>query len=482
MQCLSKHTKTFSRILFLVWAAALILTVNIFRFLWLDQSPPGFHVDELAGGVTLQCLAENGVDALDNTYPLFADLNYGSPKPPTYIYPGMMWGKIFGYSISSLRSLTVVFALLTILGLFFLCRLMFDVRMALWVALVSTLSPWGFQISRIALESFLAPCLMIWGMVLFLKSHSVFKAIVAGIFFSLAMYSYPSARIHLPLLFFPILFLKHRWNGLKRREFLALMTACAVTTLPLALGIIQGQYMSRFQTIGIFSDQYLQSIGKTKIFPDLFEVFTNNYLQHLQPNFLFFQGDKNYVYGTGYIGICGWVEALALWLGLFYVIYLLIQFLLKKKTISRFEGAFIIVMWFGILSGIVPSALTWSDIPHSLRMLGSWPFLMGWLGYVYWKLTQRFEYTALMVCLLATVFMGPYLRDYFTQYPNRSYYMFYSYAEDMAKSCRSEEDWKKFIYIFRNENFHLRYYLMNYHEGQNCASTQRLWKQVEPLP
>ena len=86
----------------LICLAALLLS-----YWQLDRIPYGFHVDELAGSVTIGCLTTEGVDAHNVAYPVFSNVNYGTPKPPTYIYPGIVWGKAFGYSVASLRALSV---------------------------------------------------------------------------------------------------------------------------------------------------------------------------------------------------------------------------------------------------------------------------------------------------------------------------------------------------------------------------------------
>ena len=52
----------------------LIITVNTFRFYKLEESPPGFHVDELATAVTIQCFATEGKDSLGRPLSLFNDL------------------------------------------------------------------------------------------------------------------------------------------------------------------------------------------------------------------------------------------------------------------------------------------------------------------------------------------------------------------------------------------------------------------------
>src|SRR5207247_1633371 len=101
----------------------IILVSNTLRFYKLGDVPDGYHVDELSASVCVQCLATEGVDAHLQPYPFFSDVNYGNPKPPTYLYPCMMWSKIFGFSEASFRAFSAFVFTITLVGIFFLGRL-----------------------------------------------------------------------------------------------------------------------------------------------------------------------------------------------------------------------------------------------------------------------------------------------------------------------------------------------------------------------
>ena len=99
-----------------------------------------------------------------------ANLNYGTPKPPTYIYPAVVWARVFGYSAASLRALSVTVHLLGIVGLFFLARSFFGWRYAFLTMTVASLSPWTWSLSRVAFESLFSVTFLIWGMYFFFKA------------------------------------------------------------------------------------------------------------------------------------------------------------------------------------------------------------------------------------------------------------------------------------------------------------------------
>ena len=99
-----------------------VLVLNVLRFWKLDTIPYGFHVDEVGSAVTMQCLAQSGCDAELRRWPLFGFMEYGQDKPPIYIYPGILWVKVFGSTVPSLRAYSVFALLAGILGLFFLSK------------------------------------------------------------------------------------------------------------------------------------------------------------------------------------------------------------------------------------------------------------------------------------------------------------------------------------------------------------------------
>ncbi|HNV24016.1 MAG TPA: hypothetical protein PKH98_03920, partial [Candidatus Omnitrophota bacterium] len=98
-------------LIIIIWFV--IVVVNVFRFYNLENVPFGFHVDELASATTVQCLATQERGIFLQKPKIFFDVNYGTPKAFLYIYPSVLWTKIFGFSIASFRAYTVFGYLIT---------------------------------------------------------------------------------------------------------------------------------------------------------------------------------------------------------------------------------------------------------------------------------------------------------------------------------------------------------------------------------
>jgi len=50
---------------------ALIIIINMGRFIALEESPPGFYIDESAGATQIICLRETGSDPDGKSFPVF---------------------------------------------------------------------------------------------------------------------------------------------------------------------------------------------------------------------------------------------------------------------------------------------------------------------------------------------------------------------------------------------------------------------------
>jgi hypothetical protein len=288
-----------------------ILIFNAFHFWKLDTVPDGYHVDEVSAGVTMECLAHQGCDAELIPHPLFAFMEYGQDRPPTYIYPGVLWVKLFGSTVPSLRAYSVFVFELGLLGLFFVGRGLFGKTFGLATVLAATCSPWSWVMTRVAFESYFAPVFAIWGLYFFWRSNRWWDWAIAGFLFVCAMYSYPPARMQVPMML--VVLGIYGW-GRRPVRWPSVMSlgSTFLLLLPMVPQYLSGQLARRFNLISIFNSDYLHSLGKTNSAGDVISIFIHNYLLHLSPNFLFFTGDPSYVHSTRHLGTFSYLDMGAL--------------------------------------------------------------------------------------------------------------------------------------------------------------------------
>ncbi len=454
-----------------------VVSINFLRFVALDKAPLGFQIDESAAATACMCLGKAWVTPRLTSPGIFIDLNFGSPKPPTYSYPGALWVDIFGGSIASVRAFSAFWGTLGILGIFFLGLTLWGWRFGLIAVVLATASPWLWMFSRVAYESIIGPVMLVWGLFFFFRAKSWWDWIWSALFAVLSMYSYPPMRMLVPLVLVPAGFYQYRRGKWDWRNFGFMFASAAILLMPLIYLTLKGSLQFRFNEVSIFNTEYLNSIGKTATFPNLFWIFISNFFAHFNPRFLFLSGDPNWIHSTQKAGILDWGDTL----GILAAIVLIFN---PRRIFGENNGtnhrAFLGFCLAGYLLGIVPSSLTYLGIPHALRSIGSWPFAILAAGYGIWRVSERWPVIWAFFLTVTIVFSTVFLSDYFTSYPQRSKGMFSYIPREVAENAKTDSDWQRFMLLSLPADYQFQYYLMQYH-GESCAVTRLKWQKLRVI-
>ncbi|MBF0505037.1 MAG: glycosyltransferase family 39 protein [Candidatus Omnitrophica bacterium] len=450
-----------------------VLASNVLRFWKLDTIPYGFHVDEMGSAVTMQCFSEKGCDAALKPWPVFGLMQYGQDKPPTYIYPGLFWVKIFGTTVPSLRGYGVFVFLIGILGLFFLANHLFGRACALVVILAATCSPWAWVVNRVALESYFAPVFAIWAVYFFWRSGFWWDWALAGFLFACAMYSYPPARLQIPLMMLTIGFYEWGRRSVRWQSALSLFFVFILSLLPMIAKYRDGSLSRRFNEISIFNKDYLHSLGMTGTPWETIHVFVHNYLLHLTPDFLFFTGDPSYVHSTRHLGLLSVLDiaAVVILIGFLFFAFMRPSWGYNPVVKNRRWLLFLAANFF---IGIIPSALTNQELPHALRICGSWPFMMLFTGFIWWAAAECLSGCWLAIALVGAVCAGALMYQYFMIYPQESKGMFDYWVEEKAEQLKTQDDWQEFLLYIHRKTYDCRYFMVH-GLGMTCQQANDLW-------
>jgi 4-amino-4-deoxy-L-arabinose transferase-like glycosyltransferase len=169
-----------------------IILAIIIRFAGLSVLPPALNRDEAAIGWNAYSLLKTGKDEHGIKWPLnFKSI--GDYKMPGYIYATILPIKVFGLNEFSIRFWSALAGVVSVLMVYLISK-------NILAGLLMVLNPWAIFYSRIAFEANLALALFLTGLWLVLN-----KRFWGLIFWILAMLTYSSSLIFIPLFSFVLI-------------------------------------------------------------------------------------------------------------------------------------------------------------------------------------------------------------------------------------------------------------------------------------
>ena len=205
----------------LLLAAGLVLAVCAFQ-LWIDPSnPPGYHRDEASLSFNAYSLSRTLRDEDGNLLPLFFR-SFGDYKSPLYPYLLAVVFRVTGPSKEVARGLSAVLVLAAVLLLGLLAwRVTGRAVVAVAAVVIAGLTPWLFELGRLAIEASTQPLIVAALLLVLLRSWRrkrwrVSEGIGAGVLLGLLTYSYTGSRLLGPLLALALLVFvaRGRWRWL----------------------------------------------------------------------------------------------------------------------------------------------------------------------------------------------------------------------------------------------------------------------------
>jgi len=362
------NNKKISVIFFLI----LILAVASFFRIWqLDAIPPALYPD----------MAMNGNNALDslknNDYKVFYADNNG--REGLIIWIETLFFLIFGASVWSLKIVSSIFGILTVLGVYLLASQIlkkFNEHyhfISLLASFFTAVSFWHILLSRIGFRAIMVPFFIVYGFYFLFKAldnmdfkkkaSRIFNAAVSGIFFGLGFYTYISYRfvVLLGLIYFACWWIIYKKQN-AQKEFFRIVLICLVfmflTALPLGLYFLKnpGDFFGRAAGVSVLNDKNpLQALGKSVA---------------LTLGMFNFYGDSNWRHNFSGAPELLWPVGLFFLLG-FALSVRDLYFSIREKNYLKVSCYILLLGWFFIL--LLPCFLSSEGIPHALRAIGVIP-------------------------------------------------------------------------------------------------------------
>jgi len=355
-----KHLQKQEVIIFII----IISIAAFFRLYQLNQFPSGLYPDEAMNG-------NNAQEALDTgDFKLFYPENNG--REGLFINIQALSIKAFGNNPWSLRLVSAIIGILTVIGLYLLTRELFEWRMAALASFMMAVSFWHVNFSRIGFRAIMVPLVLVFGFYFLwrgLKHLRKSDFLMAGILGGIGFYTYISYRI-VPLI--AVLVFLNYWWYLKKdfthsdyeharnkllQGFALAFISMFIIALPIALHfwVNPADFLGRASGLSIFNSA------------NPLKALANSTLKTLA--MFNFSGDWNWRHNISGEPMLHWT------LGIFFVMGFF-----KELThwLKRKHGHFstlhtLIISWFFIM--LIPGFIS-SEAPHAIRTIGVLPIVM----------------------------------------------------------------------------------------------------------
>ena len=292
----------------------------IIRVLFVTKLP--LYGDELTMVYDTYSIIKTGKDSTGQAFPI--TFKMGAGRPGGYIYASVPFVYLFGPTELGVRSLSLLSSLGIIVLMYFLGKKLFSEKVGLIASFVTSISLWDIYLARGGFEAHFALFLALFGIVLFLYKKYIPWALTWG----LAIFTYPTFKLTLPLMFLIIILYSGVKNLVRNKFFIISLIILALFGGLAIKETFMGLSEQRFLSINVFSDtkvqqQIIQLVNEERNFSTLpaglkpifynkplqyFRTLLDNYTQNFSINFLYVRGDGNPRHNPGEWGMLYLIE------------------------------------------------------------------------------------------------------------------------------------------------------------------------------
>lgn len=332
----------FSQLLLIV----ILIIAFILRFYRLGEVPQGLHHDEISQAYNAFSIVTTGLDRFGQSIPILFR-SFGSFQPPIYTYLSTISIMLFGNSLFSVRFVSALFGILTVLVTYNLTNLIvkdkYKINFSLLASLIVTISPWAIHFSRRAVEANIGLTFFLIFLYFLLRSLKEIKFILPSLLFlGLSTHAYYTERL-IAIIILPVFIFQFRKYYQNNKKWLVWgLIIFGMTLLPHLVAILSGSFFSRFDQVG--------SSNSNLIFE-----FIKHFVNYFSPKYLFSDTGVGLARVAPNLGMFYGFMVIPFFAGLYYL-----QKMIDKKYLN-----FIFLLTF---ISLTPVSLT-GDVFYPLRIL-----------------------------------------------------------------------------------------------------------------
>jgi len=344
----------------LLFTIVLVLGAAFYTYR-VTRNPAGFFIDESSVAYNAYTISQNGQDEFGNSWPLFFRA-FGDYKNPVHVYLLAALFKLTGPSIFTARMLGAIAGIVSAFMMGLLASRISQRRdVGLLVAVSALLTPWLFELSRVAFEVALYPLVLTMFLLAVQRASTKAKwtwldVVCLTSTLTLLAYTYSIGRLLAPLLALGLVIFatRARWSGILR--------TWAIYTLTI-LPMIFFQRRHADALTGRF--KLISYIKPESSIAEIARDFIRHYSANLNPAKLLVSGDPN-IYQVAHVpGTPALLAATML-------LVLTGAFIVLRRHRDSAWWRFIL---YGLVAAVVPASLT-ADYFHMLRLAALPVFLL----------------------------------------------------------------------------------------------------------
>lgn len=390
------------------WPLLLFLLGATVRILYFGTIPGGLNQDEASIGYDAYAILHYGIDRNGVHLPIHL-IAWGSGQNALYAYLSMPFILLFGLNPISVRAVSLIMGLLSMLVFYLISKMLFRSRTASIAAMFFiAINPWHIMMSRWALESNLFPTLILLSVYMLLKSFQTPKwSYGCTAMLALSLYAYGTSYFFVPIFALGIGILLFYTRALQLRTILWNSVLFILLALPIFLFIL----INRLALEGISTPFFSIPRLTTPRMEEVSSIFSGQLLHTAASNFrdfikILISGSDGLPWNS--ISPYGYAYPIAL---PFILVGLIFMITTIRKGGHERRGQAIVLLWFFV--SVLMAFVTSVNI-NRINVI-FYPIILLLVAGVLWlsqKVKRLGSLSAAAFILCFALFATVYFRDY----------------------------------------------------------------------
>lgn len=399
-----------------------LIIVGVFlRVFWIDRFPIQLNHDEVSQLYDAISIAQTGRDIYGNYMPtMFVSIN--DFKSPFYTYATSLAYLLFGDYEWIIKVPGILFSILTIPAIYWFVKISFkNQNLAILASALTVITPFEIFYGRKSFESTIGICLLIIGFTSlfnYLSNKNVRWFYLGNITLAVAMYTYFSHAILIPLLLFIFIWLNKKVLWSEKKRVLPAILLWVVLIIPIiSVVILNPDSRYRSETVFITQDPMLgekiHGLSKVERIFIITSYSLTRYLEQFNLEYIFLRGLDLTNQGPLGSGPLMAIQLPFILVGIFHI--------LKNRDI-RHQRNFILA-W--IVIGAIPSGLTFEKFsPHRSIMVFTMLNILCAIGiwqFISWRRLKNLNIRLMWIVVMTILFTFNFfyfLHIYIIDFPN----------------------------------------------------------------